>query len=64
MANPQVGEVFDGTVVDVKPFGSFVEHPSGQHGLLYGESAENGSTIRVQILEVDAENRRFSLKTV
>ena len=61
---PEVGEVFVGTVVDVVPFGSFVEHPGGRHGLLYGRTVERGSTVEVRVLDVDAERQRFSLELV
>ena len=58
---PSVGEVFTGKVVQVVPFGSFVEHPNGTHGLIQGYSAEVGSPVSVRVLVVDTERRRFSL---
>jgi len=61
---PQVGEVFVGTVVDVLPFGSFVEHPGGRHGLLHGRTVEPGSAVEVRVLDVDDEQQRFSLELV
>lgn len=62
--HPEVGEIFDGTVTSVVPFGLFVERPAGGTGLLHGDSGEVGSAVRVQVLEVDHDNERFSLKRV
>ncbi|GGS34257.1 MULTISPECIES: hypothetical protein [Actinokineospora] len=58
---PKVGEVFVGTAVEVRPFGTFIEHPEGAHGLLHGETAEVGARVTVRVLDADVENRRFSL---
>ncbi|WP_170191932.1 S1 RNA-binding domain-containing protein [Saccharothrix syringae] len=58
---PDRDEVFVGTVVSNVPFGSFVEHPGGAHGLLHGETAEVGARVRVRVLEVDPARDRFSL---
>lgn len=60
--NPQVGETFTGTVVEVVAFGSFVEHPSGRHGLLYGQAVEQGSSVQVKVIDVDEQRQRFSLE--
>jgi predicted RNA-binding protein with RPS1 domain len=59
---PNVGDVFSGQVVSTVPFGSFVEHPAGAHGLLHGQQAEVGAAVRVKVLAVDAEKQRFSLE--
>jgi polyribonucleotide nucleotidyltransferase len=59
---PDVGDVFSGKVVSTVPFGSFVEHPAGAHGLLHGRQAEVGSSVRVKVLMVDADKQRFSLE--
>lgn len=59
---PEVGEVFSGKVVSAVPFGSFVEHPAGAHGLLHGHQAEVGSEVRVKVLAVDDVKQRFSLE--
>ncbi|WP_035286409.1 S1 RNA-binding domain-containing protein [Actinokineospora spheciospongiae] len=58
---PQVDETFTGTVVDVAPFGSFVEHPDGTHGLLHGETVEVGTTLDVRVLHSDPVKQRYSL---
>ena len=59
---PNVGEVFSGKVVSTVPFGSFVEHPAGAHGLLHGQQAEVGAAVQVKVLAVDADTQRFSLE--
>ena len=59
---PNVGDVFSGKVVSTVPFGSFIEHPAGAHGLLHGQKAEVGSTVQVKVLMVDADKQRFSLE--
>ncbi|MGX7827802.1 S1 RNA-binding domain-containing protein [Actinokineospora sp. 24-640] len=58
---PSVDDVFVGTVVQVVPFGSFIEHPEGPHGLLHGESLEVGTQIEVRVLHADPDKQRFSL---
>lgn len=58
---PGEGDVFVGTAVEVAPFGTFVEHPSGAHGLLHGETVEVGAQVSVRVLNVDTGQRRFSL---
>lgn len=58
---PDKDEVFVGTVVSVVPFGAFVEHPGGAHGLLVGETAEVGAQIRVRVVDTDPTRDRFSL---
>jgi predicted RNA-binding protein with RPS1 domain len=59
---PNVGDVFAGKVVSTAPFGSFVEHPAGAHGLLPGRQAEVGSSVQVKVLAVDDVQQRFSLE--
>ena len=59
---PNVGDVFSGKVVSTVPFGSFVEHPAGAHGLLHGQQAEVGAAVLVKVLAVDADKQRFSLE--
>ena len=58
---PNEGDVFVGTAVQVQPFGTFIEHPQGAHGLLHGETVEVGTRVEVRVLHSDAESRRFSL---
>jgi polyribonucleotide nucleotidyltransferase len=55
-------DVLNGRVVSVVPFGSFVEMATEVHGLLYGTKLEEGAEVRVQILEIDQDRHRVSLK--
>lgn len=59
------GGVVTGTVVDVKPFGAFVELADGIHGLLpateWASAPATGSTVSVRIANVDLAGRRLSL---
>jgi ribosomal protein S1 len=59
----QVGDVIEGVVTSVVPFGSFVE-TGGVTGLAYQQSWLEGSTVTARILAIDAEQRRFSLAPV
>lgn len=65
LAEHSDGASMAGRVVDVKPFGAFVEVADGIHGLLhssnYTTAPENGTSVTVRILEVDMTNRRMSL---
>jgi small subunit ribosomal protein S1 len=62
------GGVLSGIVVDVLPFGAFVELADGSHGLLHmsewSAAPEQGATVSVRILHVDLAGRRLSLKQV
>jgi small subunit ribosomal protein S1 len=67
------GDVVEGRVTKVVTFGAFVEILPGVEGLVHiselahhhvenpREVVSQGDTVRVQILEVDAERRRLSL---
>lgn len=59
------GGTITGRVVDVKPFGAFVELADGIHGLLhssgYSTAPEVGATVSVRIENVDLAGRRISL---
>lgn len=65
-ARTDVGAVLEGDVVDVKPFGAFVELADGVHGLLHESEwaarPELGATVRVEVLAVDPDRRRLSLR--
>ena len=64
VARHGVDDVVDGDVVSVVPFGAFVRI-DGLDGLAPQSSwpslPEVGSRIRVRILAIDADNRRFAL---
>jgi small subunit ribosomal protein S1 len=58
------GDVLDGVVVKVLPFGAFVEVAPGIHGLLVTAGApEIGTRLPVRVERIDVERRRFSLVT-
>ena len=61
-AGHQVGDVVDGTVSKVLPFGAFVR-VAGFDGLLSQvKSVADGEPVRVRILAIDDANKRFSLE--
>ena len=62
-ATAQIGDIFDGTVISVVPFGSFVEIGNSVHGLLYEVPLTVGQSVRVQVAEIDAEKHRVRLTT-
>jgi ribosomal protein S1 len=61
-AEHKSGDVLSGRVVKVAPFGAFVEMTGGVHGLLYGEKPAEGTDVQVEIVAIDTDRRRASLK--
>jgi polyribonucleotide nucleotidyltransferase len=73
VAEPVIGEVYQGTVKSIVPFGAFVEFMPGKEGLLHisevkWERIENleqvlelGEVIPVKLLEIDAKSGKFKL---
>jgi ribosomal protein S1 len=63
-----VGSLVRGRVVDVQPFGAFVELADGVHGLVHesewSDRPELGTTVEAQILAVDPARARLSLRPV
>ena len=59
------GGVLTGKVVDVKPFGAFVELADGIHGLLpvseWSAEPTTGTTVSVRIVNVALAGRRVSM---
>ena len=59
------GGVVTGTVVDVRPFGAFVELADGIHGLLHSSAwttePATGAVVSVRIANVDLAGRRVGL---
>nr|WP_280497651.1 S1 RNA-binding domain-containing protein [Nocardia asiatica] len=57
--------MLEATVVEIVPFGAFLEVAPGVHGLLHKTewSAEPqiGATLTVRILEIDTERQRLAL---
>lgn len=72
-AIPEVGEVYNGTVKNIMPFGAFVEFMPGKEGLLHISEIEwrrletmegvlkEGDAIQVKLLEVDRKTGKFRL---
>lgn len=73
VALPEVGEVYDGIVKSIMPFGAFVEFMPGKDGLLHiseikWERLESmdgvlqvGEQIKVKLVEVDKKTGKFRL---
>jgi small subunit ribosomal protein S1 len=61
LARHQAGDVIEGVVTEEQPLGSFVEHDDGVVGFAYRQSWPVGTRVSVRILDIDADNRRFSL---
>lgn len=73
VAVPEVGQVYDGKVKSIMPFGAFVEFMPGKDGLLHiseikWERLENmegvlevGEEIKVKLIEVDKKTGKFRL---
>jgi len=57
----QIGDVLDGTVASVVPFGTFVEIGDAVHGLLHGAALTVGQSVQVQVVDIDADKHRVSL---
>jgi polyribonucleotide nucleotidyltransferase len=73
VAVPEVGEVYDGKVKSIMPFGAFVEFMPGKDGLLHISEIkwerletmegvlEVGEEIKVKLVEVDKKTGKFRL---
>jgi polyribonucleotide nucleotidyltransferase len=73
VAQPEVGEVYDGKVKSIMPFGAFVEFMPGKDGLLHISEIkwerletmegvlEVGEEIKVKLVEVDKKTGKFRL---
>ncbi len=72
-ATPEVGEVYDGKVKSIMPFGAFVEFMPGKEGLLHISEIkweriekmdgvlEEGEEIKVKLTEIDKKTGKFRL---
>ena len=70
---PEVGEVYTGTIKNIMPFGAFVEFMPGKEGLLHISEIEwrrletmdgifkEGDEVQVKLLEVDRKTGKFRL---
>ena len=73
VAMPEVGEVYEGKVKSIMPFGAFIEFMPGKDGLLHiseikWERLENmdgvleaGEEIKVKLIDVDKKTGKFRL---
>jgi polyribonucleotide nucleotidyltransferase len=73
VAMPEVGEVYEGVVKSIMPFGAFVEFMPGKDGLLHISEIkwerletmegvlEVGEQIKVKLVEVDKKTGKFRL---
>ena len=70
---PEVGEVYEGKVKSIMPFGAFVEFLPGKDGLLHiseikwervenvSDVMEEGEEIKVKLIDVDKRTGKFKL---
>jgi len=70
---PDIGEIYEGTVKSIMPFGAFVEFMPGKDGLLHISEIDHkrfesmdgvlevGEKIKVKLLEVDKKTGKFKL---
>ena len=74
VAIPEVGEVYEGTVRSIMPYGCFVEFMPGKDGLLHISEIDwkrletveeagikEGDKIQVKLLEIDPKTGKFKL---
>ncbi len=73
VAVPEVGEVYDGVVKSIQPFGAFVEFMPGKEGLLHISEIkweriadmkgilEVGEDVKVKLLNIDPKTGKFKL---
>ena len=74
VAIPEVGEVYEGTVRSVMPYGAFVEFMPGKDGLLHISEIDwkrfetieeagiaEGDKLKVKLLEIDPKTGKFKL---
>src|SRR5204863_9198962 len=73
VALPEVGEVYEGKVKSIMPFGAFVEFMPGKDGLLHISEIkwerletmegvlEVGEEVKVKLIEVDKKTGKFRL---
>ena len=73
VAIPEIGEVYEGKVKSIMPFGAFVEFMPGKDGLLHISEIkwerletmdgvfQDGETIKVKLLEIDKKTGKYKL---
>jgi polyribonucleotide nucleotidyltransferase len=76
-AEPEIGKIYEGTVVKIMDFGAFVNYLPGKDGLVHiseiapqriervTDVLQEGQTVRVKLLEVDRQGRvKLSIKAL
>lgn len=74
VAIPEIGEVYEGTVRSIMPYGAFVEFMPGKDGLLHiseidwkrletveESGLKEGDKVKVKLLEIDPKTGKFKL---
>ncbi|MGL4333420.1 MAG: polyribonucleotide nucleotidyltransferase [Bacteroidales bacterium] len=74
IAQPEIGETYDGKVKSIKDFGAFVEFMPGKEGLLHiseitwerldtmeNSGLKEGDSIQVKLLDIDKKTGKFKL---
>ena len=73
VAIPEVGEIYDGNVKSITPFGAFVEFMPGKEGLLHiseikwerinslDNILEVGEDVKVKLIDVDRKTGKYRL---
>ncbi|UZR92972.1 polyribonucleotide nucleotidyltransferase [Chondrinema litorale] len=73
IAVPEVGEVYDGVVKSIMPFGAFIEFMKGKEGLLHISEItwerlesmdgvlEEGEEVKIKLIDVDKKSGKFRL---
>ena len=74
VAVPEVGEVYEGKIASIMPYGAFVEFMPGKDGLLHISEIDwkrvetmeqsglnEGDTVKVKLIDIDAKTGKFKL---
>ena len=74
VAVPEVGEIYDGKISSVMPYGAFVEFMPGKDGLLHISEIDwkrletmeetgmkEGDPVRVKLIDIDSKTGKFKL---
>lgn len=73
VAQPEIGEVYEGRIKSIMPFGAFVEFLPGKDGLLHISEIEHrrietmdgifkeGDLVQVKLMEIDKKTGKFKL---
>lgn len=73
VAQPEIGEVYEGKIKSIMPFGAFVEFMPGKDGLLHISEIEHrrienmegifkeGDLVKVKLMEIDKKTGKFKL---